>query len=401
MRRFWASEQLSLLEPRNPELGYQTQYTDPTTGDTLMQSRWYSAGTGTFRSRDTYAGDLNTPVSLNRYTYGANNPIRYWDPSGRCVESISFNADGTIDVVPMRGAECNPLDASPGGGLEGTKVREEYGPNGAPGSSPRRGEAIQVGGATWDTDTTCTVGAYWCGFVTSGVEAVIAPWVAADAFIEDPVAFSKNIGSQAISLAMECTTSTSCGMYLATEYVASTSALAEGHGWAYAIGAATFDVASIATGAASASRTAATNAARQIDLPPPRLATFHTVQSVADEARLNAGGNPWPVTDTRAQFGPGVYAWGSASEAQVYAARLGSRGVCGLRICEFSVYTSGLSRLDVDSLANPGAFMEKHSALYGGTPNHGFDYITRGTQFGTEHFFGAGIFNRLSFGGPR
>ena len=60
----------------DPGLAYQTQYTDPTTGDVHMAARWYSPGTATFRSRDTYSGDLNTPVSLNRYTYAANNPIR-------------------------------------------------------------------------------------------------------------------------------------------------------------------------------------------------------------------------------------------------------------------------------------------------------------------------------------
>jgi hypothetical protein len=47
-----------------------------------MQARWYSPGTATFRSRDTFAGHLNTPVSLNRHTYAGNNPIRYWDPTG-------------------------------------------------------------------------------------------------------------------------------------------------------------------------------------------------------------------------------------------------------------------------------------------------------------------------------
>ena len=72
----------------DPELGFQGQYTNPTSGDVLMQARWYTPGTATFRSRDTYAGDLNTPVSLNRYTYAGNNPVRYWDPTGRCFEGL-------------------------------------------------------------------------------------------------------------------------------------------------------------------------------------------------------------------------------------------------------------------------------------------------------------------------
>jgi hypothetical protein len=28
-------------------------------------------------------GELATPVSLNRYTYANNNPLRYWDPYGQ------------------------------------------------------------------------------------------------------------------------------------------------------------------------------------------------------------------------------------------------------------------------------------------------------------------------------
>ena len=40
-------------------------------------------------SRDTFAGKLSTPFSLNRYTYAHDNPIRYWDPTGRCVGDVA------------------------------------------------------------------------------------------------------------------------------------------------------------------------------------------------------------------------------------------------------------------------------------------------------------------------
>lgn len=64
-------------------IGYQSEYSDPTTGDVNMGARWYNPSTATFRTRDTYAGKLQTPFSLNRYAYGLNNPTRYWDPTGR------------------------------------------------------------------------------------------------------------------------------------------------------------------------------------------------------------------------------------------------------------------------------------------------------------------------------
>jgi len=50
-----------------------------------MGARWYSAADAVFRSRDSVSGELVTPVSLNRYTYGWANPLRYWDPDGHSV----------------------------------------------------------------------------------------------------------------------------------------------------------------------------------------------------------------------------------------------------------------------------------------------------------------------------
>lgn len=129
-------------------------------------------------------------------------------------------------------------------------------------------------------------------------------------------------------------------------------------------------------------------------------ATFYTVQSADDAARLAAGGTPWPTSATRAEFGPGIYAWGNADDASSYAAVLESRGAC-VQVCEFSIDTSNLRHVDVESLADPAAFMSKYSQLWGGTPSHGLDYITRGTQFGTQHYFSPNAFGSATWMGPR
>ncbi len=50
-----------------------------------MGARWYQPSSGTFLSRDTVFGELRTPFTLNRYTYGINNPVGYWDPDGHKV----------------------------------------------------------------------------------------------------------------------------------------------------------------------------------------------------------------------------------------------------------------------------------------------------------------------------
>jgi hypothetical protein len=42
----------------------------------------YSPLTGTFISRDSWQGDYNRPLSLNRWNYTEGNPVNYIDPSG-------------------------------------------------------------------------------------------------------------------------------------------------------------------------------------------------------------------------------------------------------------------------------------------------------------------------------
>jgi len=66
----------------DPNVGFQGDWTDPISGDVNMGARWYDSSSATFRSRDVFNGRLDEPISLNRYTYAANNPLRYWDPTG-------------------------------------------------------------------------------------------------------------------------------------------------------------------------------------------------------------------------------------------------------------------------------------------------------------------------------
>ena len=52
----------------------------------------YSPLTGRFLTRDSWQGDYNRPLSLNRWNYGLDNPSRYTDPSGHIYESEAKTA---------------------------------------------------------------------------------------------------------------------------------------------------------------------------------------------------------------------------------------------------------------------------------------------------------------------
>ncbi len=61
---------------------YCGEYFDTETGSIYLRARYYQASIGRFTQRDTVAGKLGDPLSLNLYTYAHNNPIFYFDPSG-------------------------------------------------------------------------------------------------------------------------------------------------------------------------------------------------------------------------------------------------------------------------------------------------------------------------------
>ncbi len=64
--------------------GYTGEYT---TNDLVyLRARHYDPAMGRFLTRDTWMGDYNRPLSLNRWMYVEENPINLTDPSGRCGE---------------------------------------------------------------------------------------------------------------------------------------------------------------------------------------------------------------------------------------------------------------------------------------------------------------------------
>ena len=61
---------------------------DEETGYYYLRARYYDPTIGRFISEDTYEGQVDNPLSLNRYTYAHNNPLRYIDPTGNDILEV-------------------------------------------------------------------------------------------------------------------------------------------------------------------------------------------------------------------------------------------------------------------------------------------------------------------------
>jgi len=55
-------------------------------GLVFLRARYNSAAQGRFLTRDTWYGNANKPMSLNRWAYAYENPVNYTDPTGRFPE---------------------------------------------------------------------------------------------------------------------------------------------------------------------------------------------------------------------------------------------------------------------------------------------------------------------------
>jgi RHS repeat-associated protein len=68
----------------------------------FMRARFYDPETGRFLSKDPVEGSLNTPVGLNKYVYGLNDPLFFIDPKGEVAPLVALGlaaiAGGTVNL---------------------------------------------------------------------------------------------------------------------------------------------------------------------------------------------------------------------------------------------------------------------------------------------------------------
>jgi RHS repeat-associated protein len=70
---------------------------DSESGNDYFGARYYGSSMGRFLSPDPHSGSRSNPQTLNKYTYGANNPLRNIDPTGMdCVYAGSDAAHSSI-----------------------------------------------------------------------------------------------------------------------------------------------------------------------------------------------------------------------------------------------------------------------------------------------------------------
>ena len=78
----WGTSQTALAD----SFGFTGELHD---GDLVhLRARWYHPSTGTFTSRDPFAGFDTQPYSLHPYQYAYSNPVLLTDPSGELVPAL-------------------------------------------------------------------------------------------------------------------------------------------------------------------------------------------------------------------------------------------------------------------------------------------------------------------------
>lgn len=100
-------------------LGFQSEWTDTSTGRVNMAARWYNPDTGQFDTRDS----VEDPGNPNRYSYVANNPLSNVDPGGHMRMPEERGTPVTVKPKTPVGPVCHGSEYSGGCG-SGTDHRK-------------------------------------------------------------------------------------------------------------------------------------------------------------------------------------------------------------------------------------------------------------------------------------
>jgi hypothetical protein len=112
---------------------------------------------------------------------------------------------------------------------------------------------------------------------------------------------------------------------------------------------------------------------------------------------------PWPGGMSRANLGPGVYAWGDLAKATQYQERLAARALEEGRALETEILTMRISSsemkamktLDLRRLSDKDAarWLDEYSQ-YGNGLDHGYEHVIRGAGLGDEFYFSSTLFRK-------
>ena len=81
---------------------YSGEMFDARIGQQYLRARWYDAKTGRFGSLDPFFGDLENPLSINKYTYAHGEPIGLVDPSGEDSISTLSAVGWGLNLISMQ-----------------------------------------------------------------------------------------------------------------------------------------------------------------------------------------------------------------------------------------------------------------------------------------------------------
>jgi RHS repeat-associated protein len=94
-------EVLSASGEAQTSYGYTSEETDSYIKLIDLRSRLYSPEIGRFLTQDSWQGDYNNPLSLNKWLYDYGNPIDAVDPSGYITEQEASAADSDVNELAV------------------------------------------------------------------------------------------------------------------------------------------------------------------------------------------------------------------------------------------------------------------------------------------------------------